>query len=125
MNSTDQFKALLDQILESYKNMVRIESSGGSAKDLKNELRSVINAYEQMQNVYNLVVSETPIDYDLLNIIRSTMRDPFLTTLKMQMSLLSLEDVMSSPELIKDQANLAVRTMSLSDSVSKMKELLK
>lgn len=121
----EQFKILLDQILESYKNIVRIESSKGSAKDLVSELRSIINAYNQMQYIYNLVASKTPIDHDLLNIIRNMMRDPFLTTLNMQISLLSLDDVISSPELIRDQANLTIKTMNLDDSVSKLKELLK
>ncbi len=121
----EQFKMLLDQILESYKNIVRIESSKGSAKDLVSELRSIINAYNQMQHIYNLVASKTPIDHDLLNIIRNMMRDPFLTTLNMQISLLSLDDIISSPELIRDQANLTIKTMNLDDSVSKLKELLK
>ncbi len=116
---------LLDQILESYKNIVSIESSKGSAKDLVSELRSIINAYNQMQHIYNLVASKTQIDYDLLNIIRNMMRDPFLTTLNMQISLLSLDDVISSPELIRDQANLTIKTMNLDGSVSKLKELLK
>lgn len=122
---TEEFRVLLDQILESYKNIMRIESSGDSAKDLVSELRSIIDAYNQMQHVYNLVANKTPIDHDLLNIIRNTMKDPFLTTLKMQMSLLSLEDVISSPELIKDQADLAIKTMNLDGSVSKLKDLLK
>jgi predicted nucleotide-binding protein (sugar kinase/HSP70/actin superfamily) len=121
----EQLKTLLDQILESYKNIVRIESSKGSAKDLVSELRSIINAYNQMQHIYNSVASKTPIDYDLLNIIRNMMRDPFLTTLNMQISLLSLDDVISSPELIRDQANLTIKTMNLDGSVSKLKELLK
>ncbi|MGI0087075.1 MAG: hypothetical protein ACREBI_03825 [Nitrosotalea sp.] len=125
MSSMEQFKALLDKILESYKNIMRIESSGGSAKDLVNELSSIINTYHQMQHVYNLVASEPPVDHDLLNMIRNAMRDPFLTTLNMQLSMLSLDDVISSPELIKDQANLAIKTMNLGGSVSKLKEFLK
>jgi hypothetical protein len=120
----EEFKVLLDKILESYKNIMRIESSKGSAKDLVSELRSIIEAYNQMQHVYNLVASKTPVDHDLLNIIRNTMRDPFLTTLNMQMSLLSLDDIISSPELIRDQANLAIKTMNLGGSISKLKDLL-
>jgi hypothetical protein len=122
---TDEFRVLLDKILESYKNIMRIESSGDSAEVLVSELRSIINAYNQMLHVYNSVAGKTPIDHDLLNIIKNTMKDPFLTTLKMQMSLLSLDDVISSPELIRDQADLAIKTMNLDGSVSKLKDLLK
>lgn len=121
----EEFKALLDQILEAYKNIIRIEASTGNTEDLAKELRSIINAYGQMQNVYNLVASRAPVDHDLLNIIRNTMNDPFLTTLNMQMRLLSLDDVASSPELIRDQANLTIKTMNLGGSISKLKDLLK
>ncbi|MGI0070382.1 MAG: hypothetical protein ACREA3_01470 [Nitrosotalea sp.] len=120
---TKQFKALLDQILQSYRHILGIESSCGTAEALTMELRSILGAYEQMQNVYSQLLNESSCDNDLLNVIRNTMRDPFLTTLKMQMSLLSLEDVASNPVLIKDQANLTIKTMNQDSTISKLEEL--
>jgi hypothetical protein len=76
-----------------------------------------------MQNVYSQLLNEPSYDNDLLNVIRNTMRDPLLTTLKMQMSLLSLEDVASNPVLIKDQANLTIKTMNQGGTISKLEEL--
>lgn len=123
MNTTEQFKTLLGQILQSYRNILDIESSGGTAEALTTELRSILGAYEQMQNVYSQLLNESPCDNDLLNVIRNTMRDPFLTTLKMQMSLLSLDDVISNPVLIKDQANLTIKTMNQGGALSKLEDL--
>jgi hypothetical protein len=123
MNPTEQFKTLLGQILQSYRNILDIESSGGTAEALTTELRSILGAYEQMQNVYSQLLNESPCDNDLLNVIRNTMRDPFLTTLKMQMSLLSLDDVISNPVLIKDQANLTIKTMNQGGALSKLEDL--
>ncbi len=123
MNPTEQFKTLLGQILHSYSSILDIQSSGGTATTLTKELRSILAAYEQMQNICNQLSNEPSPDNGLLNVIRSTMRDPFLTTIKMQMSLLSLEDVASNPILIKDQANLTITTMNQGGSISKLEEL--
>jgi len=123
MNLTEQFKTLLGKILQSYRSILDIKSGGGTAAALTKELRSILSTYEQMQNIYNQLLNEPSPDNGLLNAIRSTMRDPFLTTLKMQMSLLSLEDVASNPTLIKDQANLTITTMNLGGSISKLEDL--
>jgi len=123
VNPTEQFRTLLGQILQSYKNIIKIESGGGTAKALTTELKSILGAYEQMQNVYSQLLNEPSCDNELLNVIRNTMRDPFLTTLKMQMSLLSLDDVASNSVLIKDQANLAIKTMNQGGTISKLKDL--
>ena len=102
---------------------MNIESGGGTAKDLITELKSILNAYEQMQNVYAQLLDDPSHDNELLNVIRNTMKDPFLTTLKMQMSLLSLDDVVSNPVLIKDQASLTIKTMNQDGTISKLEEL--
>ena len=123
MTPTEQFKTLLEQILQSYRNIINIESGGGTAKALSTELKSILDAYDQMQNVYNQLLNEPLCDNELLNVIRNTMRDPFLTTLKMQMSLLSLDDVAANSALIKDQANLTIKTMNQDGVISKLQDL--
>ena len=123
MDPTEQFKTLLGQVLQSYKNIIKIESGGGTAKALTTELKSILGAYEQMQNVYSQLLNEPSCDNELLNVIRNTMRDPFLTTLKMQMSLLSLDDVASNSVLIKDQASLTIKSMNQDGTISKLKDL--
>lgn len=123
MNPTEQFNMLLGQILQSYKNIMKIDSAGGTAKALTTELKSILGAYEQMQNVYSQLLNDPSCNNELLNVISNTMRDPFLTTIKMQISLLSLDDVASNPDLIKDQANLAIQAMNQGNTISKLKEL--
>ena len=123
MNPTEQFKTLLGQILQSYKVILNIESSGGTAKALTAELKSILGSYDQMQNVYNQLLNEPACDHELLNVIRNTMMDPFLTTIKMQISLLSLDDVASNSVLIKDQASLAIKSMNQGGTISKLEDL--
>ena len=123
MNPTEQFNMLLGQILQSYKNIMKIDSVGGTAKALTTELKSILGAYEQMQNVYNQLLNDPSCDNELLNVIRNTMRDPFLTTIKMQISLLSLDDVATNPVLIKDQASLTIKSMNQDGTVSKLEDL--
>ena len=123
LSPNEQFKMLLGQILQSYRNIMNVESGGGTAKELITELKSILNAYEQMQNVYTQLLDDPSHDNELLNVIRNTMKDPFLTTLKMQMSLLSLDDVVSNPVLIKDQASLTIKTMNQDGTISKLEEL--
>ena len=123
LSPNEQFKILLGQILQSYRNIMNVESGGGTAKELITELKSILNAYEQMQNVYTQLLDDPSRDNELLNVIRNTMKDPFLTTLKMQMSLLSLDDVVSNQVLIKDQASLTIKTMNQDGTISKLEEL--
>lgn len=100
-----------------------IEANGGTAKALTTEIKSILEAYEQMQNVYNQLLNEPSCDNELLNVVRNTMRDPFLTTLKMQIGLLSLDDVASNSFLIKDQADLTIKSMKQGGTISKLEEL--
>ena len=123
LSPNEQFKIHLGQILQTYRNIMNVESGGGTAKELITELKSILNAYEQMQNVYTQLLDDPSRDNELLNVIRNTMKDPFLTTLKMQMSLLSLDDVVSNPVLIKDQASLTIKTMNQDGTISKLEEL--
>lgn len=124
VKSKDQFKTVLMQILESYQNITHIEQNGGTSESLRKEIQSIINSFEKLHQIYALGMKEIPDNSDFLMDIISLMKIPFLTTLKMQLRLLSIEDVCTSPELIQDQANLTITTMNLGDSIKKLKTFL-
>jgi len=112
------------QIIDSYQKITHIEQNGGTAESLRKEIQSITNSFDGLHQVYALGTKEMPDNSDFLMDIISLMKIPFLTTLKMQMRLLSIEDVHTSPELIQDQANLTITTMNISDSVKKLKTFL-
>ena len=109
------------EIIESYQKIAQIEHNGGTAESLRKEIQSIINSFEGFHQVYALGTKEVPDNSDFLMDIISLIKTPFLTTLKMQMRLLSIEDVHTSQELIQDQANLAITTMNINDSIKKLK----
>jgi len=112
------------EIIESYQKISQIEQNGGTAESLKKELQSIMNSFEGLHQVYALGIKDIPDNSDFLMDITSLMKTPFLTTLKMQMRLLSIDDVHTNPELIQDQANLAITTMNINDSIKKLKTFL-
>ena len=122
--SKDQFRRILIQIIDSYQKIAHIEQNGGTAEDLRKEIQSIMNSFEGLHQVYSLGTKEMPDNSDFLIDIMALMKTPFLTTLKMQMRLLSIEDVHTSPELIQDQANLTITTMNINDSIKKLKTFL-
>src|SRR5690348_14288606 len=124
IKSKVQFRTILMEIIESYQKISQIEQSGGTAESLRKEIQSIINSFEGLHHVYALGTKEMPDNSDFLMHIISLMKTPFLTTLKMQMRLLSIEDVDTSQELIQDQANLAITTMNINDSIKKLKASL-
>ncbi|HEV2192586.1 MAG TPA: hypothetical protein VGR54_03085 [Nitrosopumilaceae archaeon] len=124
VKSKEQFSTILMQVLDSYQNITHIEKNGGSAESLRKEIQSIMNSFEGLHQVYALGTKEMPDNSDFLMDIIALMKIPFLTTLKMQMRLLSIEDVHTSPELIQDQANLTITTMNISDSIKKLKTFL-
>ena len=124
IKSIGQFKTLLVQILDSYENISHIKEDGGTAESLRKELQSIMNSFAKLPHTYELATKETPNNSDFLMDIMTLMKIPFLTTLKMQIGLLSLEDVYTTPELVKDQANLTITTMNLSNSFNKLKKFL-
>ena len=124
IKSRDQFRTILMEIIESYQKIAQIEQNGGTAESLRKEIQSIINSCEGLHHVYALGTKEMPDNSDFLMHIISLMKTPFLTTLKMQMRLLSIDDVHSSQELIQDQANLAITTMNINDSIKKLKASL-
>ena len=124
IRSKDQFKTILMEIIESYQKISQIEQNGGTAEYLRREIQSIMNSFEGLHHVYALGTKEMPDNSDFLMNIISLMKTPFLTTLKMQMRLLSIEDVHTDPELIQDQANLTITTMNINDSIKKLKTFL-
>ncbi len=124
VKSKDQFRIILIQIIDSYQKIAQIEQNGGTADDLRKEIQSIMNSFEGLHHVYALGTKEIPDNSNFLMDIISLMKTPFLTTLKMQIRLLSIEDVHTSPELIQDQANLTVTTMNINDSIKKLKTFL-
>ena len=122
--SKEQFRVILMQIIDSYKTITNIQQNGGTAEALKKELQSIMNSFEGLHKVYALGTKEMPDNSGFLMDIISLMKTPFLATLKMQMRLLSIEDVQSSPELIQDQANLTITTMNINASIKKLETFL-
>ena len=124
VNSKEQFRTILMRVIDSYQNITRIGENGGTAESLRKELHSITNSFEELHQVYALGSKDMSDNSDFLMDIIDLMKIPFLTTLKMQMRLLSIEDVRTSPELIQDQANLTITTMNISDSIKKLKTFL-
>jgi len=120
----DQFRTILIEVIESYQKIAQIEKNGGTAESLRKEIQSIINSFEGLHHVYALGTKEMPDNSDFLMDIISLMKTPFLTTLKMQMRMLSIEDVHTSQDLIQDQANLTITTMNINNSIKKLKASL-
>ena len=112
------------QIIDSYQNITNIEKNGGTAESLRKELQSIMKSFEGLHQVYALGTKEMPNNSEFLMDIITLMKTPFLTTLEMQMRLLTIEDVNTSPELIRDQANLTITTMNINDSIKKLNTFL-
>ena len=124
VKSKDQFRVILMQIIDSYQNITNIEKNGGTAESLRKELQSIMKLFEGLHQVYALGTKEMPNNSEFLMDIITLMKTPFLTTLEMQMRLLTIEDVNTSPELIRDQANLTITTMNINDSIKKLNTFL-
>ena len=122
--SKEQFRTILMHIIDSYQKITLIEQNGGTAESLRNELQSILNSFEELHQVYALGIKEMPDNSGFLMDIIALMKTPFLATLKMQMRLLSIEDVQTSPELIQDQANLTITIININDSIKKLKTFL-
>jgi len=122
--SKEQFRTILMQIIDSYQNITDIEKNRGSAESLRKEIQSILNSFEELHQVYALGIKEMPDNSGFLMDIIALMKTPFLATLKMQMRLLSIEDVQTSPELIQDQANLTITIININDSIKKLKTFL-
>ena len=122
--SKEQFKIILMQIIDSYQNISHIAQNGGAAESLKKEIQSIMNSFEGLHQVYALGTKDIPDNSDFLMDVISLMKTPFLATLKMQMKMLSIDDVQTSPELIQDQADLTITTMNIDDSIKKLKTFL-
>ena len=124
VKSKDQFRIILMQIIESYQNIAHIELNGGTAESLKKEIQLILNSFEGLHQVYALGTKEIPDNSEFLMDIISLMKTPFVATLKMQMRLLSIDDVSNSPELIQDQANLTITIININDTIKKLKTFL-
>ena len=124
VKSKDQFRSVLMQVIDSYQKITNIEQNGGTAESLRKEIQSIINSFDGLHEVYALGTKEMSCNSEFLMDVISLMKTPFLTTLKMQMRLLSVEDVCTSSELIQDQAALAITTMNINDSIKKLKTFL-
>lgn len=117
-HTIERIRDVLSHIIDSYDNLKKLESTGGTKDQLRNELIILRDACDELPSLFIQTAKDANLDFNKILPLASIFKADFINGIRALIMTLSEPNFPSTEDWIKKQANLAVTMMNLNETIN-------